>query len=94
MLLALELGLGFVLFNIIKADAQRQAHIIDEPDAADCGGDEQAGITLLGRGAEVATAHLEVFGLNAGCAQDFRGDFTDLLRTGFGGMRARGQRGG
>ena len=41
LLLALELGLGFVLFNIIKADAQRQAHIVDEADAADCRGDEQ-----------------------------------------------------
>ena len=93
-MLALELGLGFVLFNIIKSDAQRQAHIIDEADAADGRGDEQAGIALLGRRAEVAAAHLEVVRLNACCAQDFRGNLADLLRTGFGGMCAGGQRGG
>ena len=83
-----------MLFNIIKADAQRQAHIIDEADAADCRGDEQAGITLLGRGTEVATAHLEVVRLNAGGTQHLRGDLADFLRTGLCGMRAGGQRGG
>ncbi len=40
--------------------------------AADCRGNEQAGIPLLGRHAEVATAHLKVIGFNACCAQDFR----------------------
>ena len=94
LLFAFELGLGFVFFNIIKPDAQRQPDIIDEPDAADCRGDEQAGIALLGRGAEVAAAHLKVVRLNACCAQDFRGNLTDLIGTGFGGMRAGGQRGG
>ena len=50
LLFAFELGLGFVFFNIIKTDAQRQAHIIDEPDATDCRGNKQAGITFYGRG--------------------------------------------
>ena len=83
-----------MFFNIIKPNAQRQAHIIDEADAADCRGDEQAGIPLLGRRAEVAAAHLEVVRFNACCAQDFRSNLADLIGTGLGGMRAGSQRGG
>lgn len=81
-----------VSFDVAEADAEWQADVVGQSDAADVRCDEQAGIANFRSWAKVAAAQFHVFRLDSGCVQNSLNYFKYLLGACFSGVRASGQR--